>query len=660
MKYTYLLTTYLFFLLPAINAQDTLNLSPLTVTAPSWMDSGSPNPRPATTLSGAALEELYFGQEPATLLTRTPSVTAYTDAGSPFGYAYLRLRGIDQTRLNFTLDGVPLNEPEDQGFYFNNYADLLSSIRAIQVQPGVNVGVNGTAAFGGSVHMLTPTLGGEDFTEFSLGGGSYGGYRASVAVQRTGTKGWSSYARATTLGADGYKDDSRHDAQSVFLQTGRAGERDVLKFTFFGGHQTNQMAWLGVPDSVLREDPRANYNDPDERDEFTTTIAKAQYVRFLSPDVTWTTSAYYGFQDGNYDFDLDNFLEEDLGFGVFNYAFRYHNVGLLSNLQTELNDWRIDGGLHAQRHNRVHTGTTAGADLYENIGRKTDLSAFAAVGRDLGKLSLRAAGQVRYVAFDYDGSVTLPTQDHTFGNVELSAAYQLGKGQAYYRFGRTGREPTRNDLFGGEDNLLEVNGEPILGVTDPEFVSDHELGYTGKATGFDYTINAFYLDFQDEITLSGAFGPNGLPLRASVANSYRAGLEVSLQKSFNDRFSAYLNGSWMRSRIEQDRTSFEPVLTPDFTVQPGVTYRRSGWFVGLDGRYQSASFIDLANENEIDAFVTLDLRAGYEWRRWSLTGYLFNLGNAAYSTNGQLNVFGQPTFHRQAGRNGWVSLGFRL
>ena len=643
-----------------LSAQDTLRISPLTVTAPAWVSPTGADTRPATTFGPAELDERYFGQEPATLLARAPGVTAYTDAGSPFGYAYLRLRGIDQTRLNFTLDGVPINEPEDQGFYFNNYADLLSSVRAIQVQPGVNVGVNGTAAFGGSVHLLTPALGGDDFTELTLGGGSYGGYRASAALGRTGAGGWSTYARATALGANGYKRDSDHAAQSVFLQTGRAGERDLLKFTFFGGRQTNGMAWLGVPDSVLQEDPRANYNDPDERDAFTTTLAKVNYVRFLSAKTTWNTSVYYGFQNGNYDFDLDNFLEQERNFGVFNYAFGYHNLGVLSNLRTELGAWRLEGGIHAQRHRREHVGSIKdGDELYVNVGRKADLSAFTAVGRDLGKLSLRGALQLRYVAFDYEGAVALPTQDHTFANVEFSASYPVGPGRFYYRFGHVGREPTRNDLFAGEDDLLSVNGMPALGVTEPEFVSDHEFGYTGAARDFTYAINAFYLDFRDEITLSGAFGPNGLPLRASVARSYRAGLELGLTRTFSDRFSATLNGAWMRSRIEQDDVSIEPVLTPDLTLQPGVTYRRGDWFLGLDGRYQSASFIDLANDYALDDFVTLDLRAGWAKGRWAVSGYLFNVGDAAYSTNGQLNVFGRPTYHRQAGRNGWLSLTYR-
>ena len=64
-------------------------------------------------------EQLNTGQEPSYIISQlSPSVTVYSDAGNTQGYAYIRLRGIDQTRINMTLNGVPLNEPEDQGAYF--------------------------------------------------------------------------------------------------------------------------------------------------------------------------------------------------------------------------------------------------------------------------------------------------------------------------------------------------------------------------------------------------------------------------------------------------------------------------------------------------------------------------------------------------------------
>ena len=657
MKYILtLLTLFSFF---TLTAQDSLELAPVTVAAPAW--AGSAEARPVSVLDRQDLTSGYYGQEPALLLERQPSVTAFTDAGSAFGYAYFRLRGIDQTRLNFTLDGVPLNEPEDQGFYFNNYADLLSSIRAVQVQPGVNVGVNGTAAYAGSVQLLSPTLTGKPFTELQAGYGSFNSYRASAALRRNlGEGGWSIYGRATALGSDGYKRSSDHAGRSAFLQAGRAREKDLLKFTFFGGNQQNQMAWLGVADSLLNEDPRYNANSELEQDNFTTTLTKAQYTRLVSPALQWSTSLYYGFQDGNYDFDLNNFLGEDVGVGLFNYAFRYHNLGALTNLAYEKNNWELKAGLHGQDYRRRHTGREEGiGELYVNTGLKNDVSQSVSVARKTNALHLRAAAQLRFVAFNYDGDVALETQRNTFLNYELSATYTLGNHHLYYRHGSTSREPTRNDLFGGEDNLILAPNGPLLYVTEPETVFEHALGLRSKNSKTAYAINAFYLRFQNEIVLNGAFGPNGLPLRASVAQSYRAGLEYQLTYRPSPKFEINANGALSDNKIKQDGTDFAPVLSPSVLLNNGAVYTTGAWSFGLSSRYQSESFLDLANEYKLADFVTLDARISWTNDNWTLAAHAFNLTNEAYATNGQLDVFGQPTFHRRASRNGWLSFTYR-
>ena len=117
------------------------------------------------------------GQEPSFLLSETPSISNYSDAGNSQGYSYFRLRGIDQTRINMTLDGVPLNEPEDQGAYFSNYPDILNSVSKIQIQRGVGTSKNGVASYGGSVQLFSPNLADSTKTTFGLGYGSFNSLR---------------------------------------------------------------------------------------------------------------------------------------------------------------------------------------------------------------------------------------------------------------------------------------------------------------------------------------------------------------------------------------------------------------------------------------------------------------------------------------------------
>ncbi|MEM1359440.1 MAG: TonB-dependent receptor, partial [Bacteroidota bacterium] len=415
-------------------------------------------------------------------------------------------------------------------------------------------------------------------------------------------------------------------------------------------------------DSLLRINPRTNANSEQERDNFTTTLTRAQYTRLSDGPLQWSASLYHGFQRGNYDFDLNNFLGFAPTEELFNYAFRYHNFGALANLSYEKANWEAQVGLHGQSYERRHTGSerTLG-ELYENTGRKKEVSAFTRLANNIGSLHLRAGAQIRHVDFSYNGSVFLDPLRFTFLNYSLEANQQLGTSSLYYRFGSTGREPTRNDVFGGNDDLLATaDGDALTFVTEAERVFDHELGLRGKGQRLSYAINLFYLRFHNEIVLSGAFGPNGLPLRSSVARSYRTGLECQIDYALTDKLTLYQNGALSEHQITQDGTSFTPVLSPPVLLQQGSRLRLGRFTAGLDLRYQSASYLDFANDHQIDGFVTLDASLRWQKERLTVSTFAFNLNDATYATNGQLDIFGRPTFHRRAGTNGWVAITYQL
>ena len=107
-------------------------------------------------------------------------MTAYSESGSLLNYSYFRVRGIDQSRVNITLDGIPLNEPEDQQIYFSDFPDLTSSIQNVQLQRGVGTSTYGQAAFGGSVNFATNPLIATKGTALELGGGSFGTARTTL------------------------------------------------------------------------------------------------------------------------------------------------------------------------------------------------------------------------------------------------------------------------------------------------------------------------------------------------------------------------------------------------------------------------------------------------------------------------------------------------
>ena len=73
-------------------------------------------------INNQALISENYGQEPSHLFASMPNIFSMNDNGTEFGYGYFRIRGLDQTRINVTLDGMPWNESEDYGTYFANWS----------------------------------------------------------------------------------------------------------------------------------------------------------------------------------------------------------------------------------------------------------------------------------------------------------------------------------------------------------------------------------------------------------------------------------------------------------------------------------------------------------------------------------------------------------
>ena len=96
-----------------------------------------------------------MGENLPYLLQRTPSLVVTSDDGLGIGYVYFRVRGTDQSRINMTINGVPLNDSESQSVFWVNMTDMVGSMGSLDVQRGVGTSTNGAAAFGASVNMQT-------------------------------------------------------------------------------------------------------------------------------------------------------------------------------------------------------------------------------------------------------------------------------------------------------------------------------------------------------------------------------------------------------------------------------------------------------------------------------------------------------------------------
>ena len=149
--------------------QDTITLNTFEVIGVRATDK---TPISKLTLNKEDIEIMSYSQELPLLLNKTPNISSSTDGGHNQGYVYFRLRGIDQTRINMTLNGIPLNEPENQGVYFSNYPDFSSSIESMQIQRGVGTTSNGVASYGGSINFEAKQ-GFKPQTKIEIGGGSF-------------------------------------------------------------------------------------------------------------------------------------------------------------------------------------------------------------------------------------------------------------------------------------------------------------------------------------------------------------------------------------------------------------------------------------------------------------------------------------------------------
>lgn len=602
------------------------------------------------------IESKNTGQEGSFLLSETPSITVYSDAGSSQGYSYFRLRGIDQTRINMTLDGVPLNEPEDQGVYFSNYPDFINSIDKIQIQRGVGTSKNGTSSYAGSIQYSSPNLLDSNYKQIGAGYGSFNTYRIFGEYNMGFKKNKGLYVRASHLNSDGFKDRSANNSQSVFYSGGIYKEKSVYKLTGFIGQQRNQMAWLGVSQEQINENPRANGN-ANEDDHFIQSLTQLQHTLYLTNSSTLKSSLYYNYLQGNYDFNFDNFLGLPLSGELYNYAFESHLTGLFVNYSLEKKDLKWTSGIHGNLYARSHTGSERSlGELYTNTGYKNEFSGFSKAHYQLNNFSIYADVQIRHTSFDYEGTADIDQLNWTFINPKAGLNYQLKNMSLYYSIGRTGREPTRTDLLGGNDDLLvDSTGSPILFIEAPEYVLDQELGVRINQGALTVNVNAYYMSFDNEIILNGQFGPNGLALNSAVESSIRTGLEIDV--SLKIKKLKFINASsFNHSKIKEQSTSFTPILTPKLIVNQDIIYTIRRLETGISMRYQSGSYIDFSNDNKLDDYFLINLRASYTMKNWKLSVLINNVLNTTYYNNGYVDFDGTNKYFLQAPTNLYANL----
>jgi iron complex outermembrane receptor protein len=670
-------------------------------------------------LSAAELKADNTGQSMPWLFAGTPSVTLTSDGGNGVGYINFRVRGTDANRINFTVDGVPVNDSESHGVFWVNMPDFASSVGQVQIQRGAGTSTNGAAAFGATVAMQTrkPSL--TPYTEVTAAAGSFGTVATTV---KSGTGLLADHfvfdARYSNVQTDGYVDRARAEMHSWYASGAYYGRATMLKFQTFGSSEMSYQAWNGVDANMLKTN--RTYNSCGAYDEDGVT-------RFYDNQTDNYWQRHYHLlatQRFNDRLNLNATLHYTNGRGYYEdykedakyAAYRLPDYDGADGVQkrTDLvrRKWlRNDfyGGLLRLNYTADRLHATAGASVnnyigdhfgrvmwvktasqlpqpdyeyYRNRGDKLDCNAYAQASLRFGR-GFSAYADMQYRGIDYriDGSDDKAgdnvhiARTFSFFNPKAGLTFARRGHQAYASFAVAHREPNR-------DNFTE-NGP----AAQPAFetLHDWEAGYTFTAPRFSAGLNIYFMDYDNQLILTGKISEIGEPLTSNIRDSYRAGVELTAGVQIVDALRWEGNATLSRNRIrrfseyvdtysadwdEMPQTaialgSTDIAFSPEVIMNSRFDFALKGFSASLASSYVGRQYLDntSARERSLDPYFVSNLRAGYAFRPPFVREMAFdvmvnNLFNEMYETSGWVwsYILGgerqQDTgYFAQAGRN---------
>ncbi len=515
-----------------------------------------------TNLTKEELKPRNLGQDIPILLNYMPAVVTTSDAGAGVGYTGIRVRGSDATRVNVTINGIPYNDSESHGTFWVNMPDFASSTESLQLQRGVGTSTNGAGAFGASLNIATDGISDEAYGQISSSIGSFGTVRNNLKFS-TGLLNdqIEISGRLSRINSDGYIDRATSELDSYFLQGAFKNENTLLKAVLFGGHEITYQAWNGIDEATLESDrtfnPSGIYTDENgntqfyenEVDNYKQNHAQLLWNQKLNDN--WSTNLALHYTRGRGFFF---FFKEDDDFSTYGFSpltidgeevnttdlIRrrwldndfYGTVFSANYIRENLNLF-LGGGWNSYKGK--HFGEVIWAEFapnsnirdryYDDDSNKTDFNVFTKANYKLGDhWSLFGDLQYRTVRYGANGDDTgLVDDTFNFFNPKVGATYDLNQNNNFYlSYAVANREPNRNDY---------ENGNP-----KPEKLSDFELGWRYLTSDVQINTNLYYMNYKDQLVLTGELNDVGAPLRANVGDSYRFGLEIDANIAVGNKF----------------------------------------------------------------------------------------------------------------------------
>lgn len=616
-----------------------------------------------------------YGQEPSHVFSKMPSIISLSDNGTEYGYGYYRIRGLDQTRINVTLDGCPWNEAEDYGSYFANSPDLMSSMQTIRVERGAGSSYNGIAGVAGGIMLESVNI----FDPFNesyayLSAGSYWSHKGTVVYNMHPQNGWGLHVKATHQYTKGFRDYGFNSSQAFTIKTGyKFNEKSSLDFLSMNGFHLNGQGWIGNTLEELELNPRANGNTQAEDDGWFMSMNRLQYKMWVTDNILVSSSVYYQFQDGSYRFDLDNYMKRicgvnDVTNALYDYGLRHRMVGANVVGKYYMSPVNLTVGVNGYTFSRDHflddkSVNVSDVEYYSNRGIKTDVTTFAMLQyKPIRGMVLSGNVQYRYAAFDYldyvdrDNSFYRKDKNTEWGfcNYGINFEYTpINSTKIYAKYNNVNREPTRSDMFGSNENFT---GE--LATITHENAKDVEVGVE-YALGDKIYVNAnlYNMWFKNELVLNGEYGKNGLPCHDNAIKSFRRGIELDVRWRIVNFFNLDANGSVSQNKAITDTFGkTNHILTPTTTFNADLYWDNYDFNIGFDTNYRSKLYVDMNNEHSIPYLWTLNFHGMYRYKNVEFGVRVNNLTNKVNYCTGAVNDKGEMLYFRNAGTNFNVSV----
>jgi iron complex outermembrane receptor protein len=662
----------------SINAQqktDSLKQVQLNEVVVSATRVGQNAPVAYSNLNEQQIKNDNVGKNLPFVLQTLPSVVAYSEGGTGIGNTSFRIRGTDANRINVTLNGMPVNNPESQEVFWVNLPDLSNSLKSIQVQRGVGTATNGVASFGGSISLETTSSRPQAYGEASTSIGSYNAFISTIAAGTGVLKnGLSIDGRYSLTKGDGYIRNGKVDHKLGYISVSHYTDKQLIRAMYINGIQHTGITWNGItPDEMEKYGRRYNstgvYTDEagnihyydNDTDNYYSNIAQLIYSRHLTDKLTLNANFSYNNGYGYYEnYKEDQGLKKKFGLEpqvVDGVTYEYTDVvrrKLLSNdfyvgnlsLSYTLGNLNISGGGMYSYFDGSHYGKLPWVKYNANISpdyrwyveenSKRDMNVFAkAEYSPINSLSLFGELQYRYVDYRIEGTdddMVDITQNkyYSFFNPKVGASYRFnGYNEIYASFGMANREPLRADL---KDLKRKMKSERLY---------DYELGYRYSNSMFSFNANLYYMDYKDQMVQTGRLTDSGYKLQENVPDSYRMGIELAAAYTPLKWLRLDANATFSRNKIK-DYTIYYDVYgfntikdkyewshqegeffkSTDISYSPKVVSSGIVTFTPMDklslsfvGKYVGKMYFDNTSnkEKQLDDYFVMNFVAGYSF-----------------------------------------------